>query len=316
MKYFHAAFFSIIFFISCNGQENKENIMQTNATKQKKEPIYSMEIRTDYGYEILVNGFPIARNSYITGLYTVPLNYYLYSSGKQDIEIRIYPKINGNTEQEEKLGNGYFNLQIDQREWTAKKVLSEPKIIFSYDFPSEENTSKKIFVHKMFFNADIPYKLTDWQSGKTFKEEDSALLMPKVLKYYEKLKYSFEHQEGEKYMQLISPGFFNGFQANYQNSEQYKEYYDHNKNFINEKERKLEPLENYKLQISGNGKLLSLRRIDGFNKGEGVLRFPYKKRGQPNTRIEDIVLYCPSSNSDDNDFQVVWYMNQNKGANQ
>lgn len=311
--------FTLLFCLQTCGQNNKTISNLSEKLKNfDKEPVFYLNINATYGYEILINGFPISRNSYITGKYTVPINNYIFKSGIQSIEIEMFPRYHGNGEQEKTFENdGFFELDIEQREWTKNNVLSEPKNIFSYNMPNEENLNQSNYKHKDFFNADVPYKLVDWQNGKTFKEEDSIVLIPKVLKFYENLKHAFEHQEGEKYMELISQGFFNGFQANYQNSEQFKEYYDHNKDFINEKERKLEPLENYKLQISGNGKLVSLRRVDGFNKGEGILRFQHKKQGQINTRIEDVVLYCPqNTSSEDDNFKVIWYMNQNQGADQ
>ncbi|MHC5310935.1 hypothetical protein ACYSNM_12895 [Myroides sp. LJL116] len=286
--------------------------------KMDKEPIFYLNINSTYGYEILINGFPISRNSSTSGKYTTAINNYLFKKGIQDIEIEITPISHESGNQAETFKkDGFFELDIEQRHWTQDNVLSEPKNIFSYKMPNQENSHPSKYIHKASFKANVPYKLADWHNGKTFTEQDSIVLIPKVLEFYENLKYAFEHQEGEKYMELLGQGFFNGFQANYQTSEQSMEYYNHNTNFINEKQRKLEPLENYRLLISGNGKLLSLRRVDGFNKGEGVLRFQYKRRGQLNTRIEDIVLYCPqSSNSEEYNFKVIWYMNQNKGVNQ
>ena len=199
--------FGIISIHSC-GQ--KKDTLTHNFQKMKKnlqkfdsEPIYSMEIRSNYGYEILVNGFPIARNSHVTGLYSVPLNYYLYWSGIQNIEIKIYPKIYGDSSTEEDLKDGYFTLEIDKRYWTKDNILSEPQIIYSYEVPVKDYSDKKMFTHQATFNADIPYQLTDWRKGKTFKEEDSIAIKNKVLKFYQDLKYAFEHKEGEKYMQSV-----------------------------------------------------------------------------------------------------------------
>ncbi|MFV0540685.1 MAG: hypothetical protein ACK5MZ_05535, partial [Aestuariibaculum sp.] len=77
--------------------------------------------------------------------------------------------------------------------------------------------------------------------------------------------------------------------------------------------RELEPITNYKLYISKNKKLISLRRFDGFNKGEGVLRRQFKKNGKLLVKIEDVVFFKPK---DSYDIQVCCYMNFTKGYNQ
>lgn len=68
-------------------------------------------------------------------------------------------------------------------------------------------------------------------------------------------------------------------------------------------------IEKYKLQISGGGKLLSLRRIDGYNTQEGIIRRAYNKGTKKMVQIDDIVFYSPTKGK----YEIFWFNNVVKG---
>ena len=67
----------------------------------------------------------------------------------------------------------------------------------------------------------------------------------------------------------------------------------------------------YKIEIFSN-KLIALKRLDTYNKNEGVLRRYYVKSNTEKVQIDDIMLYIPKGK---NELEVIWYMNFIKGAN-
>lgn len=103
---------------------------------------------------------------------------------------------------------------------------------------------------------------------------------------------------------------FNLYQASYFDPKTGAEYLKAIVDFVNEEPTKLEPIENYKLIICGGGKLVGLKRIDGYNRNEGVIRRVYTNRVEE-VQIDDILLYQPEEKGD---LEVIWYMNFVKPA--
>ncbi|MDF2833790.1 MAG: hypothetical protein K0Q82_2896 [Chryseobacterium indoltheticum] len=116
-------------------------------------------------------------------------------------------------------------------------------------------------------------------------------------------------------MDLLGDGLFNLYQSSYLDKEEVQKHINHRISFINEKPRKLSEIENYNLEIFGDGKLASLIRIDGFNKNEGVIRRYYNKGNQKMVQVDDIIFYIPKNSVKENDLQVIWHRNIVKGAN-
>lgn len=299
--------------LACSNFKNeKKYLFMTNTiVKYDVEPLFYLKIDTNLGYEIFINGFPISRNSFVIGQYTVPINNYIVHSGSQEIEINIYPSYNEDGSQESSLGEGYFNVRVEKTEWRGN-VLKEPTKIFFYELKGDyfDKTEKIVYDS---FKADVPYKLLDFDNLETFREKDSLILSNRLIKKYNNLKQSFENQEGGKYVSMIQKGLLNACQGNYFTQKKADEMFASKQDFIDKKERELEPITNYKLYFSKDKKLISLRRSDGFNMGEGVLRRKFQKNGKALVKIEDVV-FCKPVNSDD--IQVCWYMNFTKGYGQ
>ncbi|MDF2933156.1 MAG: hypothetical protein K0R36_2487 [Chryseobacterium sp.] len=188
-------------------------------------------------------------------------------------------------------------MKIEETSW-ENGSLKAPQSIYEFSLPEGDYSTQKKFVYKAKFNANVPYKLVDWRKGKTFKEKDSTTLKQEILNVYESLKKDFENQKGENYVNSLGSGLFNLYQSSYFEKEEALDHINHRISFINEKHRKLAEIENYKLQISEDGKLISLNRTDGFNKKEeGVLRRYYKKGIQEQVQVDDMILYAPKENA-------------------
>jgi|GEM_PF-1370013 len=269
------------------------------------EPIYQVRVHTPYTYTIWINGIPIANKLPYLNQYMAGINPCIPASGKQQIEIRIYPRFDDMETQKKFLEKDIeFELTIEKTAWKDGS-LEEPEVIYSYRLPEADYSNKKSIVHSDGFMAEVPYRLIDWRAGANFNQKDSVALKTKALKVYEELISHYENQHGKDFNNAIGKGLYNLYQSSYFSKEEALDHLNHSISFINKKKRDLEEIENYRLEILGNGKLLSLKRTDGFNREEGVLRRHYLKQRKQHAHIYDVLLYAPENDR----LEVVWLTN-------
>ena len=112
----------------------------------------------------------------------------------------------------------------------------------------------------------------------------------------------------DTYLDMIRKAEFNMLQAYYSSIAAAKTKSNKWVEFVS-KGKKLELLEKYQVQMFDGGKYVSLRGIDDWNRGEGILRHRYTKNGQNYVLVYDILL-CKIVGS--KDFEIVWYNMQDK----
>lgn len=316
-------FITIVIFVNSCAQKNKSNKMNKVEIKElvkglKKypyEPLYQIRIESNLTYTVLVNDIPIINKYEDEALFMGNnINSCIANSGVQSLVVEIYPSMDNKGNTLENIGeNSSFKIDVEETSWDASGSLNEPKTIFSYNLADETNSNYpalKSYKKEFSFNAVIPYKLIDWSKGKSFNIQDSIEIKSRILQRYIKLKYFYENQQGEEYINALANGLFNLYQASYIDKQKATNDYEKKINFINKENRPLENIENYNLIIYGNGKLAGLKRIDGYNKGEGVLRRKYKKNNAQKVQIDDILFYMPEQRDD---LEIVWYNNIIKG---
>ncbi|MHC5310656.1 hypothetical protein ACYSNM_11430 [Myroides sp. LJL116] len=270
------------------------------------EPIYQVHVESPYAFSILINGIPIAnKNAAYPSDYIVQINNCIPNSGKQSIEIFIYPRYTVDNKQNNFMEKDVpFILSIEKTNW-QNGLLTEPEVVFQYELPTKDYSQVKQISYSGDFKAKVPYLLTDWRIGNTVDVRDSVAIKAELLQRYKNLKYSFENQQGSKYINDLSLGLYNLYQSSYLSQEQALKHLKHKEAFINSKTRELLNLEDYRLEISTNGKLLSLRRIDGYNSREGILRRTYKKGPKEMVQVDDIIFYSPTKGK----YEIVWFNN-------
>lgn len=306
--------------IACS--QNKKNTMKENPLlstikKYNDEPIYQITVETIYNYEILANDIPVMvkHNNFMTTFGTFN-NAFILKSGLQNLEIRLYPIIpyvkEGDAAQPAKefLQNDLnFNLIVEQTAWDKNGNLEEPKEVLSYNLPNEKEGKKidfsklKEYREKLNFNATVPYVLKGWEESEDLSKMDQKVLQEKVIAFFNKFRNSFENKDSDFYINSIKNAEFNYYQSNYYkiNNAQSKS----NKwiDFIKEG-KQLEPIDKYDLKIYGNGKMVSLRGVDSWNKDEGVLRYKYTKGGFNYVLTFDIFLHIPKGSEE---FEIGWF---------
>lgn len=301
-----------------NNQKTKNSMSKVLEKLQNfdKEPNYKLKIASNLSYEIRINGIPVAyKNENINTDRWFLINNSIPESGEQTLEIFIYPSMEQNgTVHKKALEKKPFSLVIEKDFWEESGILSPSEEIFSFSLSDNvDYVDKEFYYSKTKFTAEVPYKLNNWKNGKIFNEKDSTVIKSKILQKYSLQKEHYENKEGEEYINMLDKGLFNLLQGGYFSKTDANKYITDKINFINKKERKLADLENYKLVFSGDNKLVSLRRIDGYNMNEGVLRRYYTNNGQEKVHIDDIIFYSPLENNSD-ELQVIFYLNIIKGA--
>lgn len=301
-------------FIACNKKENtnQNTSKMTNTIKTfENEPIYRLKIVSSISYVIKINGVTVASKNQNAGdTRWFLINNSIPTSGNQNIEITLRPSMNNEGTKHLELikDNSMFELDVELTSW-VNGSLKEPSSVFSYKPSSSEISNKKNYSHKDTFNANVPYQLVDWRKGKDLRKMDIDQLQNEVLNSYKKAKTFYENQKGNDYLNLIEKGIFNLAQGGYLTTSKFEALKKEEANFVNEEPTPLEPIEYYVMEISGDGKLVSLRRNDGYNSGEGVLRRRFFDQGQEKIYVDDIAFYMPEGKDS---LEVVVYQNLEK----
>ncbi|HWL00426.1 MAG TPA: hypothetical protein VNQ55_10780 [Parapedobacter sp.] len=287
--------------------QGKERV-ETNGN----EPVYRLMVKSSLSYTIQINGITTASKNQNAGNERwFLINNCIPASGMQDLEITILPAMaSDGMNHNAFLGNvgddHVFSLAIERTEGNG------PKEVFQYELPEGDYSRQAAFVHKATFAAEVPYSLEDWRKGETFENADSVTLKAAVLEFYNQLKHHYEHRNGAAYVKLIEKGMHNLTQGAYYERDAFEKLKQNKIDFIDKQPRMLLDIDSCRLEISANGKLLSLRRTDGYNRGEGVLRRKYIKNGQETVQVDDIWLFVPQGNNNLENgavFEVVGYQN-------
>lgn len=305
--------FLVSFFCSTNKTDNSHKNTDTPLVTKtyQQEPVHQLKISSSLSYIVKINGLTTATKNQNSGEErSFLINNTIPKSGDQSIEITILPRLNNAQDQHLSTiqENDFFSLQVEKTAW-KNGSLEEPKIIYYYELPINQATNKNVFTQNATFKAEVPYQLTDWREGKDLTKIDAIQLEKDVVAFYEKNKHYYENQQGENFVKSVEIGMYNLAQGAYMDSEDFLQLKQEEVQFIDEEPTPLEKLEHYQLEISGNGKLVSLKRNDGYNTGEGVLRRTFNEGGEELIYVDDLTLYIPKGKDS---LEVIHYQNLEK----
>ena len=159
------------------------------------------------------------------------------------------------------------------------------------------------------FKVEVPYEVEGWSNGQDLRKMDQKILQEKVVAYYQKLRNLMNNGEGNKWGELTQQrrqetAIFNYSDKNYMNEIYEKEIYR-----VKEQcKGMMDILEDYKMRIYAEGKLVTLERKSHTKEMNGKLRDA--KGESPLIRIGKtkgveffpIKLYLPEGS---NDFVII-----------
>ena len=281
-----------ILFISCTGQEKQNNDMETKYNTDIQKKLYYLNLELFMTYEIYINDIKIANNIQsgpVSGLRY--LNEYILNSGKQTIKL-VDRDINplGKSNLPDNIFDK-FNLEVYSTDENEENI----QIVKKFDFPSIPTPKPYYYENTWEFDAVVPYNIDGWKKGRDLSKLDEKELKEKVVAKFEYLHNLINKGNVDKFMEENTVGYREFVITNYY-QKKWIEFDENIRELIDDQKGFMLPLENYKMKIYGNGKLVTLERVDKSHLGESALLAIDEKENTLYTNY--ISLYMPEGSDE------------------
>lgn len=287
---------SLISLQSCG--QNKENmdVKSTEILGNLYKDVKHQDQRINYqamifiggcNYEVLINDYPVDRyfgpgNGSASG--DSPINIAILKQGVQTWKIRVFPArdrkdVNGETTlvpQDAIQPGARVEMNIEGVRFAANGDIEKRfgKVVeFTAPVKLDNSTGKNMLSdagkpyveYSGTFQADVPYQLAGWENSTDLKTLDSAVLQEQLVKEYKKFHGWLQNNDVDQIAakklvseKEIAQAYFYDKQTNDRFLSEFLQRWG-------QKNLKMQPLENYKLAIYGDGKIATL--IDVIDNG-------------------------------------------------
>lgn len=315
---------------SINHQESKSTIMPTNPkltaenyletiSKTVKhfpeEPYYFLEIDNIVGctYEIYLNDFPVFKY-YADGQVSaqVDIQYYMLKNGPQKITYKLYPigkRENGDviptlvdwTELKLKL------LTIDKTKkdpYLSKKLLSKFHSPTAGDGHSFIAAGQKYYENSFTFDAKLPFENKYVSNSTDLSKMDQKELLQKTVSAYKKIWQLMDERKKDEYFNYLYTKEVETSQSEYSSKDDLQESLNAYLVPFDNDTFKMEPLENYKMKLYANGKIVCLEQDtqDLRAKGKSALWGKYKDKNHTLGSFYGLYLHIPEGKTE---FEII-----------
>jgi hypothetical protein len=311
--------FTLLLAASLNGcaQESKNKAMtaeqrieylSNKVQKFDNEPCYELDIQSVFSFKVMVNGVPVYSNfDIIPGMARVNINSSILKSGKQNIEVELYPGYDHNGTQKSYLENGEnFILKVEKTEWNKGRSLKTPQDVLEFKNNDNSIDYSKLNAYKinLSFDASVPYNIKGWEEGEDLSTLNQKDLELKVASFYKNTVSAFIEKDYD-YLNTI---FLNADAEWYQ-----AEYFP--KDIITKLQstkgrrgksvsttpaksdkylQTMYPIENYTMKFYADNRIVRLEPKEGFSRGESLLGYEdIDKSGTNRKTFIDMLLYIP-----------------------
>ncbi|TWP28481.1 hypothetical protein ETU09_06040 [Apibacter muscae] len=254
---------SLFWNLSCsqnttNYQEIRKEIETAVPVPPEKQPVYYAPVySSNCRWEVRVNDVLLwnfaAKIGDITNV-DIPLNFNILNTGKQKIQIKIFP-----LEGSEKLGE-YATFRIRGEHYPDKRNLEKYNSFLSFELPREQTKDLPYFEKTFEFDAQVPYQLVGWTKSKDLSKVPD--LEQKVLKKLNELKAGIEKYDDALYLNAIKKRETEKYICFYATKKAIEEDVEESlfKNFFDDSyDIKFLPIKNYQLILQGNNRVVELR---------------------------------------------------------
>jgi hypothetical protein len=317
------------FMISCADKKKESIIMQNpnitadNFVKEviknmkhfPQEKVYSLAYANSYCFfEVSVNDLPIYKEfKYMAGS-AFEINPCVFKSGKQKVFYKMYPI--GKFEEDffkTLRDNTYLELDLvsydlknqDASDVTYSRYKTPSTTIKISEGYSEEKfiaSGKDYYEGSFEIDVNVPYVLNKpFEKGKDLTKMDKKELEAKVLKFYEKLKLVYANKEIDNIAKLTFDKMANEFYATYEKNEEIEKSWKELVKDVKSTSFEMQPIENYKLQFYGDGKLVALISKSDIHylRGDSALWAKYKDAdGDLSALTLKHLLYIPEGETE------------------
>lgn len=269
--------------------------------KNQKGSNYTLVYEFPYSGEVLVNDVLIDKSIYGTLNGTEFINYFILDNGEQTIKTEL--KANKGTISSESLKKvstdfGIYNADMNNGE------LQNIQLIQKLNFPDLKTPVPNV-TGQWKFKANLPFKLEGWKNSEDLSKWDKDKLEKEVVKKYNELREILNSGNSGEFVKELAFANKEFFVANYYNESKKNEFLSNLAKDFSKQKGLVPPIENYKLRIMGNGKVVALESSSD-NDSQGVLTT--KDIENKKIYVTYIMLHKPQ-NSDK--FQIVRYLAYN-----
>ncbi len=290
MKVISVIFCAILLSSASLAQQSRsgklENIYK-EVPRYEDQPVYWLFVHSnDCSYEIRVNDMPVYTdyNEGSAKSLSFPLNPLLLKSGKQTLNLTLLPKSDNEFRLASTLSKEYsVKIRI------VRSENGKDSVVLEKEYRADQANQPALKKYAVSFDADLPYELSGWQYGANLKEEKQSELEKEVIRYYKDIIRDYETRN----LTGVEDKYY-GRQSEYAECS-YLDQPEDSKKLVEELRKDLDKkqdfeLEHYKLQLYGNGKVVSLIRTDGEFRGKSA----FLGLTDDNFYIYNLLLYRPS----------------------
>ena len=276
-------------------KERKTDVDIKNIYQKVKRSDYNPRYLVDYSsvdctYKILINGVDaviIVAPGTVGGAVD-PITPNILKSGKQKLKVIITPPRNQAWEPQEFLtSHSSLKFTISHGEF-GKDKMDDYEVVYEFESPKITKDDIPSLELDGEFYAEVPYVLEGWTNSKDLRKIPH--IEEKVVAVYNQYRTILENKDTLAYADMmykkeleVAKGLF------WDRQKDSEERWDDLVEVINAPGY-YQPIENYELRFLADGKVVELRRNDGRNKGQTVIR-----RVDPNriVRFQSLYLHMP-----------------------
>lgn len=254
-----------LFLTQCHSQDKKET-MQLKEYKYKNDTriVYGIDLAVPGPYELYINDIKV-RADYTSSMHNTleNINQAVLKSGTYSFRLVVFPMpselvkggIQPETVQFLKVGlSKYEKIPVGEG-----AMPDTYEYVQSYPIPKIDKPVPYLEI-KGEFTVELPYELEGWSKGQDLRKMDQKVLQQKVVSYYQKLWNILNEGEGEAFNNLCLQRGQETIVFHYYPKEEIE---NNNKEEIknnNEYKSMMLPIEDYKMKLYANGRLVTLER--------------------------------------------------------
>lgn len=261
--------------------QNKQNSTQTPMTVTKEQynsiskgvkkypsnPTYSLQVNAIMcTYEIFVNGMPAFFSftpGNTAGEQSIDIPQYILRSGKQKIQIKVYPKaIEAGVLEPAISPQAVFTVRVVHFEY-GKTPMNEVQVA-SIKLPQQTHPVP-MYEWSGEFDAQVPYTLKGWSQGQDLSKEDPHALQQEVLTATERYRNAFEKKDVPTIASMIYEREKEVAQALYLVSGEQGSY-DHGWENLEQQTKELlqmKPIDGYEMRLFADNRVVALVKNTG-----------------------------------------------------
>lgn len=235
--------------------QNKTETLQLEKYKYKSDMKKTYYANYDFGgdFEIIFNGVQLKKNTKAGVSYGIEyLNPYISKSGEQSVTLIVKPL------------NKNFKIPVaDLKDYFIDIIYTnngEPAPLNNVKRCSFPPTNKPMdsLVYTWKFNADVPYSINGFENSKDLTKEDQKILLRDVIDFYKKVSKIINDGDSKEYLNIYQESREREMISMYYDDEKQKEYLSSIADRVQSSKGFIQPLENYRMFIHPNKKLVEL----------------------------------------------------------